>query len=214
MRIKNMSSLSFILGLFLVTQMGCTKKSDPPEAHQKPISSTKEKGGVMPVVVIKVKQGAKELGEIEVELNEEKAPISVKNFLAYVDNGHYNGVVFHRVIKDFMIQGGGMKPDMSEKSPAFPPIQNEAHNGLKNERGTLAMARTSDVNSATAQFFINTKDNTFLDHKVRDYGYAVFGKVVKGMDVVDQINGLPTGNKGMHQNVPLTPIEIVSVEKK
>jgi cyclophilin family peptidyl-prolyl cis-trans isomerase len=143
--------------------------------------------GKNPVVVI-----ATSLGDITVELDAAKAPISVENFLAYVKAGHYDGTIFHRVIKGFMIQGGGMTPDMKEK-PTRPPIKNEAANGLKNERGTIVMARTNQVDSATSQFFINTgTNNAFLDHKVRDYGYAVFGKVVSGMNVVDKIEGVKT----------------------
>ena len=140
-----------------------------------------------PVVVITTS-----LGDITVELDPAKAPLTVENFLTYVKAGHYNGTIFHRVIKGFMIQGGGMTPDMKEK-PTRPPIKNEAANGLKNERGTITMARTNQVDSATSQFFINTgTNNGFLDHKVRDYGYAVFGKVVSGMDVVDKIEGVKT----------------------
>lgn len=132
------------------------------------------------------------LGDITVELDPAKAPLTVENFLTYVKAGHYDGTIFHRVIKGFMIQGGGMTPDMKEKLTR-PPIKNEAANGLKNERGTITMARTSQVDSATSQFFINTgTNNGFLDHKVRDYGYAVFGKVVSGMDVVDKIEGVKT----------------------
>ncbi|MNY09933.1 Peptidyl-prolyl cis-trans isomerase A precursor [compost metagenome] len=152
------------------------------------------------------------LGEVEIELNEEKAPISVKNFLSYVDSGFYNGVQFHRVIPGFMIQTGGFTADMAQKDPQA-PIKNEADNGLHNVRGTLAMARTQVRDSATSQFFINHKDNAFLDHGGRDFGYAVFGKVVRGMDVVDQISGVPTGNRGMHQNVPLQPVLILSAKR-
>jgi len=152
------------------------------------------------------------LGEIEIELEAAKAPISVKNFLAYVDSGFYNGTVFHRVIPGFMIQGGGFSADMQQKDTQA-PIKNEADNGLHNVRGTLAMARTQAVDSATSQFFINHKDNAFLDHGGRDFGYAVFAKVVKGMDVVDQIAGVPTGNRGMFQNVPRTPVLILSAKR-
>jgi peptidyl-prolyl cis-trans isomerase A (cyclophilin A) len=152
---------------------------------------------------------ATSLGDIVVELDQAKAPKTVDNFLAYVKAGHYDGTVFHRVIENFMIQGGGMKADMSEK-PTRAPIPLESRNGLTNLRGTLAMARTMDPNSATAQFFINLKDNAFLDQaNSRDgNGYAVFGKVVAGMDVVDKIKAVPTGNKGPHQNVPLEPVTI------
>jgi peptidyl-prolyl cis-trans isomerase A (cyclophilin A) len=155
-------------------------------------------------------------GDIVVELDREKAPKTVDNFLLYVKAGHYDGTIFHRVIENFMIQGGGMKPDMSEK-PTRAPIPLESRSGLSNVRGTLAMARTMDPNSATAQFFINVKDNAFLDQaNARDgNGYAVFGKVVSGMDVVDKIKAVPTGDRGGHQNVPTTPVIIkkASLEK-
>lgn len=152
------------------------------------------------------------LGDIEIELNAEKAPISVENFLAYVDSGFYNGVQFHRVIPGFMIQTGGFTADMQQKDTRA-PIKNEADNGLHNVRGTLAMARTREVNSATSQFFINLTDNDFLDHGSRDFGYAVFGKVVRGMEVIDQIAGVRTGNRGMHQNVPVEPVLIESAKR-
>ncbi|WP_051184764.1 peptidylprolyl isomerase [Desulfatiglans anilini] len=152
------------------------------------------------------------LGDIQIELFPEQAPISVQNFLTYVKTGFYNGTIFHRVIPGFMIQGGGMTPKMQEK-PARPPIKNEADNGLKNTRGTLAMARTQIKDSATAQFFINLVDNDFLDHGERDFGYAVFGKVVEGMDVVDKIAAVPTGSSGMHQDVPLKPVLIESARE-
>ncbi|MFP4474304.1 MAG: peptidylprolyl isomerase [Desulfatibacillaceae bacterium] len=153
-------------------------------------------------------------GEIVVELYDEKAPKTVANFLSYVDEGYYDGTIFHRVIPDFMIQGGGFTPKMAQKRTRE-PVKNEADNGLKNKRGTLAMARTSDVNSATSQFFINLKDNDFLDHRDksdRGYGYAVFGKVVTGMDVVDAIAGVPTGFRSGHQDVPETPVVIESAK--
>ncbi|NWG30093.1 MAG: peptidyl-prolyl cis-trans isomerase [Rhodocyclaceae bacterium] len=148
------------------------------------------------------------LGTIVVELAADKAPKTVENFLQYVKDGFYNGTVFHRVIDGFMIQGGGMTPDMKEK-PTRAPIANEAKNGLKNVTGSIAMARTRDPHSAAAQFFINVKDNTFLDYPGQDgWGYAVFGQVVQGMDVVQKIAKVPTGNAGFHQNVPLTPVVI------
>lgn len=156
------------------------------------------------------------LGNIEVELNAEKAPISVANFLKYVDKKHYDGLIFHRVIKDFMIQGGGMNEKMEEKKNDA-PIKNEATNGLKNDRGTLAMARTSVVDSATSQFFINTVDNGFLNHTSPDprgYGYAVFGKVTSGMDVVDKIRAVPTGSSMGMADVPKTPVVIKSITRK
>jgi len=153
------------------------------------------------------------LGSFTVELYAEKAPITVENFLAYLDAGFYDGTIFHRVIPDFMIQGGGFTRDMKEKE-ARPPIKNEAMNGLKNLRGTLAMARTQDLNSATSQFFVNLKHNEFLDHGTRDFGYAVFGKVIQGMEVVDQIAAVETGSSGMHQNVPIEAVVIESVRRK
>ena len=133
-------------------------------------------------------------GYIELALDKEKAPISVENFVTYVDEGHYDGTIFHRVIKNFMIQGGGFDASMNRKTTRA-AIKNEAKNGLKNKRGSVAMARTASVDSATSQFFINVKDNTFLDHGVRDYGYAVFGEVVKGMDVVDKIAETRVGRR-------------------
>ena len=155
---------------------------------------------------------ATSMGDVVLELDKEKAPKSVDNFVEYVKAGHYDGTVFHRVIETFMIQGGGMKPDMSEK-PTRPPIPLEAGNGLSNLRGTVAMARTSMPNSATSQFFINVVDNQRLD--AAGGGYAVFGKVTSGMDVVDKIKSVATGNKGPHQNVPVQPILInkASLEK-
>lgn len=150
------------------------------------------------------------MGDIELELNPEKAPKSVDNFLQYVKSGQYNGTIFHRVIGDFMIQGGGFDQEMREKSTRA-PIPNEAKNGLRNDVYTIAMARTSDPNSATAQFFINTKNNSFLNYPGQDgWGYAVFGKVVKGTEVVDKIRQVPTGNRGFFQNVPVTPVVIES----
>jgi len=148
-------------------------------------------------------------GDIVLELEREKAPRTVDNFLAYVKAGHYDGTIFHRVIPTFMIQGGGMQPDMSEK-PTKAPIPLESRNGLSNQRGTVAMARTGDPNSATAQFFINVNDNLFLDQpQARDgNGYAVFGRVIAGMEVVDKIKAAPTQNAGPHQNVPVKPVLI------
>ena len=149
-------------------------------------------------------------GTIRLELYPAKAPKTVENFLQYVKDGHYNGTIFHRVIPNFMIQGGGMTPDMVQKKTR-PAIPIESKNGLKNEIGTVAMARTSDPNSATAQFFINVNNNSFLDYPGQDgAGYTVFGKVLSGMDVVNKIVSVPTGNQGMNQNVPRTPIIIES----
>jgi peptidyl-prolyl cis-trans isomerase B (cyclophilin B) len=143
-------------------------------------------------------------GVVTVELDQEKAPLSVENFLGYVASGHYDNTIFHRIIPDFMIQGGGMEPGMAQKKTAK-PIENEAANGLKNLKYSLAMARTSDPHSATSQFFINVADNDFLNHTApssQDWGYAVFGKVVDGTDVIDKIKGVATGRKGFHDDVP------------
>ncbi len=153
-------------------------------------------------------------GNIVIELNAEKAPITVANFIDYVESGHYDGLIFHRVIDGFMIQGGGMDSDMNEKRTGT-PIKNEADNGLKNTTGTIAMARTSDPHSATAQFFINVRDNDFLNYSSptpQGWGYAVFGRVIEGMDVVNQIKGVPTGRFGYHADVPTTPIVINSAK--
>lgn len=149
-------------------------------------------------------------GEIVVELFDEAAPLSSENFRQYAVDGFFNDTVFHRVIPNFMIQGGGMSADLINKATRD-PIKNEADNGEKNLRGTLAMARTGNIDSATSQFFINLKDNTFLDHSDRDFGYAVFGKVVDGMDVVDVIAAVATGNQGGHQDVPHEPVTITAV---
>lgn len=151
-------------------------------------------------------------GVITLKLDAEKAPKTVENFLAYVEAGHYDNTIFHRVIGNFMVQGGGFEPGMKQK-PTNPPIDNEAANGLKNKRGTLAMARTNDPHSASAQFFINVVDNEFLDFKSpsgNGWGYCVFAEVVEGMDVVDSIRKVKTGNKGFHQDVP---VEDVIIEK-
>jgi peptidyl-prolyl cis-trans isomerase B (cyclophilin B) len=166
---------------------------------------------VNPVVVLETSKGI-----IEVELNEAKAPVSSKNFLDYVDSKFFDGLIFHRVIADFMVQGGGFTPDMSQKQ-GKPPIENEAGNGLTNDKYTIAMARTNVVNSATSQFFINTKDNTFLNQKDKTpqgFGYAVFGKVVKGQEVVDAINKVKTGTKNGFNDVPVETVTIVKAYRK
>ncbi|MGO9469666.1 MAG: peptidylprolyl isomerase [Isosphaeraceae bacterium] len=159
-----------------------------------------------PVVVLDTS-----FGPISLELDAEKAPISVENFLKYVDAGFYDNLVFHRVIPDFMIQGGGMDADMNEKRQGVhEAIRNESGNGLSNKRGTIAMARTQDLNSATCQFYINLKDNDFLDRG----RYAVFGKVIDGLDVVDKIAKVDTGSRGVHENVPIKPVVIKSARRK
>lgn len=164
----------------------------------------------LPTVVIHTSKG-----EIKVELYEDQAPVTVKNFLDYAGKGRYDGTIFHRVIPGFMIQGGGFDADLAQQ-PTEAPIKNEADNGLSNERGTLAMARTNDPDSATAQFFINVVDNTALDHRGkqsgRTWGYAVFGRVVEGMEVVDEIRFVPTEARGPHQDVPIEPVIIERVE--
>ncbi len=149
-------------------------------------------------------------GEIGVELFDEKAPITCENFRQYVKDGHFADTVFHRVIPNFMIQGGGMDENLNSK-PTRAPIKNEADNGEPNARGTLAMARTGVVDSATSQFFINLRDNDFLNHGTRDFGYAVFGRVASGMDVVDAIAAVETGNRGGHQDVPVESVTIIEV---
>jgi cyclophilin family peptidyl-prolyl cis-trans isomerase len=151
-------------------------------------------------------------GAFTIQLFDKQAPISVENFLKYADEGFFDGTIFHRVIAGFMIQGGGLTPDLKNKR-GHAPIKNEATNGLKNKRGTLAMARTNDVDSATSQFFINLVDNDFLDHKPGNYGYAVFGRVDSGMDVVDAIAATKTGSKGMYQDVPVETVTIESVRR-
>ncbi|MBN2382750.1 peptidyl-prolyl cis-trans isomerase [bacterium] len=170
----------------------------------------KEETNNMPQVLMKTS-----LGSITIELYPDKAPIGVKNFLRYVDEKFYNGTIFHRVISGFMIQGGGFDQNLVQKKP-HEPIKNEADNGLKNDRGTVAYARTNVVDSATCQFFINVVDNSFLNHRAKtpqDYGYCVFGKVIAGMDIVDKIKAVPKGTKGGMQDVPVKPVEIQSVER-
>ena len=178
--------------------------TEAPSTEQPDQPPTQEQ----PMVILKTT-----LGDITIKLFPEKAPITVANFLAYVDSGHYNGTVFHRVIDGFMIQGGGFTKDMNQK-PTRAPIRNEAMNGLKNARGTIAMARTMVVDSATSQFFINLVDNDFLDFTSptpQGFGYAVFGKVTDGLDVVDAIAKVKTGFSGPHQNVPETAVVIKKV---
>ena len=153
------------------------------------------------------------VGRVTLELDQDKAPKTVANFLAYVENGFYNGTIFHRVINNFMVQGGGFDAEMSQKTTNA-PIENEADNGLKNDRGSIAMARTQDPHSATAQFFINVQDNDFLNHSgknMQGWGYAVFGRVIAGEDVLDKIRVVQTGNRSGHQDVPLEPILIESM---
>ncbi|MGE0633482.1 MAG: peptidylprolyl isomerase [Pseudobdellovibrionaceae bacterium] len=153
------------------------------------------------------------MGNIDIELNDEKAPITAENFLKYVDSGFFEQTIIHRVVKNFVIQGGGLTQDMVEK-PTLPPIKNEAKNGLSNLRGTIGMARTNEIDSASSQWFINTKDNTRLDYRDEDhYGYAVFGKVISGMDIVDMIEAVVVHDIGEYGDVPVTPIVVTSVKR-
>ena len=195
-------STSFFIATFLKLVSSCSENNNVAEVEQQ-----KEK--VMTEVIIKTS-----LGDINLELNNEKAPITVENFISIAESGYYEGTIFHRVINGFMIQGGGLTADMSNKSSGTSPIQNEANNGLSNDRGTIAMARTMDPHSATSQFFINHKDNGFLNHTgetSQGWGYAVFGVVTDGMDVVDQIAEVATGSSGAYQDVPQEVITIESV---
>jgi cyclophilin family peptidyl-prolyl cis-trans isomerase len=193
-------ALIFMVGFTI--QPAAAQQTHPGQTH---INS---QSGATPMVIMTTS-----LGAITIELDAEKAPITVENFLKYVDDSFYDGTIFHRVIPNFMIQCGGMQPDMSEKDNNA-PIKNEADNGLKNSRGTLAMARTQVVDSATSQFFINVNDNNFLDHGGRDFGYAVFGKVVDGLDVVDKIAAVETGMSSGHSDVPVDAVIIESIKRK
>jgi cyclophilin family peptidyl-prolyl cis-trans isomerase len=200
---KTLLSLSVVLTAILSLVLFTTVKGD---------KSMNDETSTNPVVIIETT-----MGNITVELDAKNAPISTANFLAYVDDGYFTDTIFHRVIPNFMIQGGGITADMRDKPSDRAPIQNEANNGLKNDRGTLAMARTNDPHSATSQFFINHKDNDFLNFRsetMQGWGYAVFGKVIDGMDVVDAIAAVKTGNKGGHQDVPLETITITGVKKQ
>ena len=176
--------------------------SNPEHNKNTSADSSGKKERRKPMVLISTS-----LGDIKLELYEKEASITVANFLSYVEEGFYDSTIFHRVINNFMVQGGGITADMKQK-PTKAPIKNEADNGLKNERGTIAMARTADVNSATSQFFINHKDNSFLDHGVRDFGYAVFGKVVEGIEIVDKIAAVQT----RPGDVPVETVSILSMK--
>lgn len=188
---------SFILTLLFSVQLFA---QDTPPSQESPSSTTSQQA------VIKTSEG-----DIHIELFADKAPVTVANFLRYAREGHYNGTIFHRTIKNFMIQGGGFDRDFRQK-PTHAPIMNEATNGLRNERGTLAMARTGDPHSATSQFFINVVNNDGLNQAGSRWGYAVFGRVTEGMDVVDKIVRQPTGQRGSYEDVPVRDILIQSVE--
>ncbi len=200
---QHIKSLSVVLAAILSLVLFTTVKGE---------KSMSTENSENPVVVIETN-----LGNISVELDAKNAPNTTANFLAYVDDGYFDDTIFHRVIPGFMIQGGGLTADMRDKPSKRAPIQNEANNGLKNDRGTIAMARTNDPHSATSQFFINLKDNDFLNYRsetMQGWGYAVFGKVIEGMDVVDKIAAVPTGNKGGHQDVPLETVTIKTIRRK
>ena len=202
--VKNYNTLKIALCTMALAFVinSCSKKDD--EAEMPIIKETK-----MTQVTIKTS-----LGDIQLELDAEKAPITVENFVSIAKSGYYTDTIFHRVINGFMVQGGGLTADMGNKSSGTAPIQNEANNGLSNDRGTIAMARTMEPHSATSQFFINHKDNGFLNHtgeNPQGWGYAVFGKVTEGMDVVDAIADVATGSSGGHDDVPLEVINIESV---
>jgi peptidyl-prolyl cis-trans isomerase A (cyclophilin A) len=189
-------SLTLASLVFVLAQAAAAPEVTPTtEATPKPLPNG-------PVVVLETS-----MGRVKIGLHQDEAPISVKNFIQYLRAGHYDGTIFHRVIPKFMVQGGGFEPDMSER-PTRPPIKNEAANGLHNVRGTLAMARTNDANSATSQFFVNLVDNLRLDYGIAGAGYCVFGEVIEGMDVVDRIAAVETTTKGMYQNVPVKPVVI------
>lgn len=208
--------LTFLLGAMLCIgcdpsardgQVGAVRQKENAMASSRPDANSPKStpAATHPIVVLETSRG-----DIVIELNAEQAPKTVANFLQYVEDKHYDGLIFHRVISGFMIQGGGFTPDMRQK-PTRPPVPNEADNGLKNDRGTIAMARTSDPHSATAQFFINHKNNDFLNHQGKTtsgWGYCVFGRVIEGMDVVDEIAAVKTGTRGGYENVPLEAVVI------
>lgn len=198
------------LAAMVVFQCGCDDKGAADRGREQPAGDLAEKPAGNPVVVMETSEGT-----IRIELNADKAPISVKNFLQYVDEGFYDGTIFHRVVEGStmqVIQGGGFTPDMRQK-PTHAMIKNEAANGLANDRGSIAMARTNVVDSATSQFYINVKDNGFLNHNVQGYGYAVFGRVIDGLDVVDRIRTVRTATVAGMENVPVTPVVIKTARR-
>ena len=207
--IKTFGFASLFAPLFI---LGCASTNSAIASQTQPNSTSNANTqettmSNMPLVELETS-----MGNITIELNEEKAPKTVENFLNYVKSGHYDGTIFHRIIDGFMIQGGGMDAEMNEKATNA-PVENEADNGLKNDAGTIAMARTQDPHSATSQFFVNVKDNDFLNHSgknMQGWGYTVFGKVTSGMDVIEKMRGVPTGRFGMHADVPKEPVIINS----
>ena len=206
-----MKRFSLLFLAFFVLITGCNSNTETPVAKPAAASTNSQTSGVKKSMInVKMETSS---GTIMLELDAEKAPLTVANIEAYVRDGFYDGLVFHRVIPNFMVQGGGFNSNMTEKSDKRAPVKNEANNGLKNDRGTLAMARTNDPHSASSQFFINLKDNDFLNHTSESgsgWGYAVFGKVSEGMDIVDLIAAVKTGQNGPHGDVPLEAITITS----
>ena len=209
--IKTFGFASLFAPLFI---LGCTSSNSTIAAQNQPNSTSNANNQEITMSNMPVVELETSMGNITIELNEEKAPKTVENFLNYVKSGQYEGTIFHRIIDGFMIQGGGMDAQMNEK-PTNKPVENEADNGLKNDKGTIAMARTQDPHSATSQFFVNVKDNDFLNHtgkNAQGWGYTVFGKVTSGMDVIEKMRGVPTGRFGMHADVPKTPVTINSAK--
>jgi len=204
---SNQLLIAFVSFFMLLSGCNAQEAAKTEKATEsKTEMKTGEKMSANPIIKMETSKGT-----VTIELDAEKAPLSVANFVSYVEDGFYDGLIFHRVIPNFMVQGGGMNPDMSEKATKA-AIKNEANNGLKNDRGTLAMARTNDPHSATSQFFINLKDNDFLNHTSESpagWGYAVFGKVTDGLDVIDEIEKVKTGNHGGHGDVPLEAVTII-----
>ena len=218
-RTMHKMSAAALFGSLFLTAALAQKAPDAPKPAAKPVADKAAPAKTAPkstcklddkgTTAVKVKLTTS-MGAITLELDKEKAPISTENFVKYVESGHYNGTIFHRVIGNFMIQGGGFDKTMAQK-PTLPPIKNEAANGVKNDNYTVAMARTGVVDSATSQFFINVKNNDFLNHAgPSNFGYAVFGKVIEGTDVVEKIKAVPTATKGPHGDVP---VETITIEK-
>jgi cyclophilin family peptidyl-prolyl cis-trans isomerase len=202
-----------LIAVALALAQAATPSTVPPAPQAAPpVSQPAPAAPTGPFVAFDVAQGRTAFGTITIALDAEKAPLSVRNFLKYARSGHYDGTVFHRVMPGFMIQGGGFTPELEEK-PTQGPIKNEARNGLRNSRGTVAMARTSNPDSADAQFFINLRDNHRLDYGIGGAGYAVFGQVVEGMDVVDRIAMVPTASRGQHENDPQMAVVIRNVRE-
>jgi cyclophilin family peptidyl-prolyl cis-trans isomerase len=219
MMIATWKGIALFAGMLFVTALACKARQETKGGGEAASGSGEKTGGALASEQVAQEEHPRvrmktTLGDVVLELDRKNAPMSVENFLRYAQDGFYNGTIFHRVIQGFMVQGGGLEPGMKIK-PARDPIRNEAGNGLKNLRGTAAMARTSVVDSATCQFFINVKDNAFLDHRddtAQGYGYAVFGRVVEGMDVVEKIEKVQTGSRGPNRDVPIEDVFILKAE--